>query len=183
MRSPHTPQPTVNLGDDPDPAAELGPRLAAASQTAQGLLTNYLFYGQRRTADTAHARSRSEAQQRVADRGDDVHHTAGAQRSTHAERTQGHAERGRVEPAARTATPGGPAHSPGAPDAPKLRLVEVRQLDTAPGGGTQVPIGPCADALADDPLTHDALGRDPLAPPHHPQPKEERQRAVVSRLP
>lgn len=59
MRSPHTPQPNVNLAEDADPASELGPRLAAASQTVQGLLTNYLFYGQRRahttTGPDAHA--------------------------------------------------------------------------------------------------------------------------------
>ena len=55
MRAPHTSQPAVNLGDDPDLAAEIGQRMAAGSQTAQGLLTNYLFYGQRRQSD---ARSR-----------------------------------------------------------------------------------------------------------------------------
>jgi hypothetical protein len=50
MRSPH-PQPGNYLGDDPDLTAELGQRLAATAQTGQGLITNYLFYGQRRAAE------------------------------------------------------------------------------------------------------------------------------------
>ena len=50
MRSPQ-PQPGNYLGDDPDLTAELGQRLAATAQTGQGLITNYLFYGQRRAAE------------------------------------------------------------------------------------------------------------------------------------
>ena len=50
MRSP-APPPGNYLGDDPDLTADLGQRLASTAQTAQGLITNYLFYGQRRAAD------------------------------------------------------------------------------------------------------------------------------------
>lgn len=50
MRSPQ-PQPGNYLGDDPDLTVELGQRLAATAQTGQGLITNYLFYGQRRAAE------------------------------------------------------------------------------------------------------------------------------------
>ena len=45
------PQPGNYLGDDPDLTADLGQRLAATAQTGQGLITNYLFYGQRRAAE------------------------------------------------------------------------------------------------------------------------------------
>jgi hypothetical protein len=51
MRSQAPPAPSIHLGDDPDPTQELGQRMAGAAQTAQGLLTNYLFYGQRRRAE------------------------------------------------------------------------------------------------------------------------------------
>lgn len=75
MRTPHSPQPTVNLGDDPDPGAELGQRLAAAAQTTQGLLTNYLFYGQRRQSDSAQDPRRAEAGDRSHDRSEDERRT------------------------------------------------------------------------------------------------------------
>jgi hypothetical protein len=54
MRSPQ-PQPGNYFGDDPDLTAELGQRLAATAQTGQGLITNYLFYGQRRAAEQQQA--------------------------------------------------------------------------------------------------------------------------------
>lgn len=75
MRTPHNPQPAVNLGDDPDPGAELGQRMAAAAQTTQGLLTNYLFYGQRRQSDTAQLARRAEVGDRSHDRSEEERRT------------------------------------------------------------------------------------------------------------
>ena len=51
MRNGPPPQPGNYLGDDPDLTAEVGQRLASTAQTTQGIITNYLFYGQRRSAD------------------------------------------------------------------------------------------------------------------------------------
>lgn len=51
MRNGPLPQPSNYLGDDPDLTAELAQRLASTAQTTQGIITNYLFYGQRRAAD------------------------------------------------------------------------------------------------------------------------------------
>jgi hypothetical protein len=56
-------QALIDTNDDPDPASEVGQRMAAATQTAQGVMTTWAIYGQR--GDT-----RDQAQRR-GDRVDD----------------------------------------------------------------------------------------------------------------
>jgi hypothetical protein len=69
MRSQGLPAPNIHLGDDPDPTQELGQRMAGAAQTAQGLLTNYLFYGQRRRAEARDHNERANSAENSVGRG------------------------------------------------------------------------------------------------------------------
>lgn len=141
MRSPVPPSASINLGDDADPASELGQRLAATAQTAQGLLTNYLFYGQRRQAEAQHG----ERTQRRGDGESDGRHEA--TRGTE----ETHASRGDAVRQARLPQPPGSspaAASPLAPETPRLHLRLVHTDD---------------HHASDDLLAHDALAARPRA--------------------
>lgn len=162
MRSPHNPQPNLSLGDDPDPASELGPRLAATSQTVQGLLTNYLFYGQRRSNDPAPAgvqrlgaERRHEAQDEH-DRSSMTSRTHGAAGSQPADRPEvlSPAHEASLQPAGSLAE---------GTEASRLQLVlrPDRGANSAEQSlyRTQTT---AEDPLARDALTNDPVGRDPL---------------------
>lgn len=53
MRAPPPGPGLLRTGDDEDPVAEASQRLCAAMQAAQGVLTSWAVYGQRRDADDA----------------------------------------------------------------------------------------------------------------------------------
>lgn len=161
MRSAIPPQPGVHLGDDPDPAAELGQRMAATAQTAQGLLTNYLFYGQRR---------QHEAQQ--AERHERRHDGAGDVRLEAERNSRQVGAGGRVAPSAHQHRPArttpaadGPTGAT-TPDRPRLHLRLVRPNDSdAPGFDPLAQDGLAADVTAKDPLTRDGLTDGPTQSP------------------
>lgn len=142
MRSP-LPQPGNYLGDDPDLAADLGQRLAATAQTGQGLITNYLFYGQRRVAEQQQADRQDRDAGRGRESGDESARSNGHRSVAQAAR----AARDALERAPRTARPA-------------TATVTDQQAETA--RMTFRLVDPLAgDALADDPSQ-----RDPLTDPH-----------------
>ena len=172
MRSPHNPEPTLNLGDDPDLGAELGSRLAASSQTAQGLLTNYLFYGQRRSgtgqgaAATDLSRGLAHEQSTEGARSAEVGHSA--QTADHS-RTE---TRGALD----AAFSGEGSLPTGVPDRvgrPKLRLIlrsERRSREDHKQSSDPLAI----DSLGEDPLDNDALSKAPIVGTSTAQPGSTR---------
>ena len=182
MHSPHNPQPTIGLGDDRDPASELGSRLASASQTVQGLLTNYLFYGQRRSDDRA-----VPAVQRLAGERGHERHSEDARSSftDHTRQATGPGPEGPQElpPPTAAATSGRAVSAPSESAGRRLQLV----LSNEPSGdhpnatATDASMSP-HDPLAANALTDDFLAQDPLAlGPEEPHPTD-RDRAK-GRLP
>ena len=159
MRSASPPQPGVHLGDDPDPATELGQRMAATAQTAQGLLTNYLFYGQRRQ----HVAQHSEDHDRLHDE----------HRDGHEETDRGH-EQTRVSRRTEPVTPEAPTRRrPGAARAaaptssgpPRLHLRLIRPDQDDPLGADPMARDGLAEGITPDvALTRDGLTAAPVAP-------------------
>lgn len=164
MRSPQ-PQPGHYLGDDPDLTAELGQRLAATAQTGQGLITNYLFYGQRRATE-----------HQLTDRAD---------RDLQRQREQtAHAERGNAVAEAAHRARREFDHTPRQPDPAEQSPVTDRQAEatrltfqlvnphpTQAKPQSEAPSQQQAtaeDHLAVDALAHDPTQRDPLTDPHAP---------------
>lgn len=164
------PQPGNYLGDDPDLTADLGQRLAATAQTGQGLITNYLFYGQRRASEQQltdrQGRDAERWQEQSADsaRAGDRHPVADA-----AHRTRDHLNRaphpqgapiestvtdGQAETARRTFRIVAP------PDA-EPRTGSAHHDPADPGDQQQ----PIEDHLRVDALADDPNHRDPLADP------------------
>lgn len=164
------PHPGNYLGDDPDLTADLGQRLAATAQTGQGLITNYLFYGQRQAAEQQltdrQGRDAERWQEQSADstRADARHQVAhAAQRTRHHLNRAPHPENAPVES---TVTDGQAETARRtfqivAPQKAGSRT-GFAQHDPADPGDQQQPIEDHlkVDALADDP-NH----RDPLAGP------------------
>ncbi len=178
MHNPHNPQSSVNLGDDPDPAAELGPRLAAMSQTVQGLLTNYLFYGQRRSTQGTDRAARAEGMDHAQD------FLAVQQGSSTSDRTASVAGIGRT--AAQTEGSGSRASKAACPGrtADTGAGTIVRHLEMRPASREA---GPAAtlqgdalsrDSLADDPLTQDRLSAPTLRAVPIPGSMEDRHRGM-----
>jgi hypothetical protein len=101
-------QALIDTNDDPDPASEVGQRMAAATQTAQGVMTTWAIYGQR--GDTGDQAQRRDG--RVDDRGTD-RDTEDIRRDRQAdERAVYRADRGQV-----------------AADAPAARVRPLSMLD------------------------------------------------------
>ena len=159
MRNPLPPGPGINLGDDPDPASDLGQRLASTAQTAQGLLTNYLFYGQRRQAEHGDA---ERGHRRGGVDADGRSETTRRTRDTHA--SDAAAAQPERLPQAREPSPR--AAPPAQPQAPRLHL---RLVHSDEHHASTDPLA--RDALAEPP-PRDPLRRDGLAEgtEQHPTP-------------
>lgn len=160
MRSAASQQPGINLGDDPDLPAELGQRLAATAQTAQGVMTNYLFYGQRRAAEDQAAH------------GDEQSAEGRPDEAAEATRAQTGATVRKQEQQARTALDATPSRAGGEGDqsvgegparSPRVAFHLVpQQADPVDEKSAQLAASECQlDGLADDPLSVDALADDP----------------------
>lgn len=155
MRNRPLPQPGTYLGDDPDLTADLGQRLASTAQTAQGLITNYLFYGQRRAADS------------TATQGGERSAEAARERSLHEDRD---AAAGALSGTARAARRD-VDRTPERDTAPDGSVVTAQQAEEArlafrvvgPARDDQDPLGD--DHLGVDGLAEDPRQRDPLASP------------------
>lgn len=161
MRSPHDSQPKVNLGDDPDPAAEIGSRLAAASQAAQGLLSNYLFYGQRRServddlqrqAMTRAAAEDAASPRSTASRADRAAPAVWSERAPSGTLGEG----ADAEPGGRPVP-----YREAASGTPKLRLMHRRQPWRSADGVAEPTDGSSSDPLAADLPQGDPLKTDP----------------------
>jgi hypothetical protein len=169
MRSPQ-PQPGNYLGDDPDLTAELGQRLAATAQTGQGLITNYLFYGQRRAAEqqlTERADRDLERQQERTTRTAQADHGDALAGAAHrARRELDHAPQPR-DPAGQSPVTDRQAEATRL----TLRLIDPSATEARTSSGMQLP-GPSLqlqateDHLAVDALADNASHRDPLADPN-----------------
>lgn len=167
MRGAPAPQPSHYLGDDPDLTAELAQRLAATAQTGQGLLTNYLFYGQRHATEQ---RGNDERERRSLDGG------AGADvgRADTVHSVSGQADHARHDLAPQPGPGERPIRSIRSErrgDVPRLRFRVVESQASTPGprdtpgeamAGDRQPL---ADHLAVDGLADDPHQRDPLADP------------------
>lgn len=160
MRSAPSHQPGVNLGDDPDLPAELGQRLAATAQTAQGVMTNYLFYGQRRAVEDQVVH------------GDGQRAQARPDQAAEADRAQTGATVWKQEQQARTALDATPSRTGGQGDqsvgedparSPRVAFHLVpQQADPIDEKSAQLAASEHQlDALGDDPLSADALADDP----------------------
>lgn len=160
MRSAPSHQPGVDLGDDPDLPAELGQRLAATAQTAQGVMTNYLFYGQRCAAEDQ------------AVHGDEQSAQARPDEAAEATRAQTGATVRKQVQQARTALEATPSRAGGEGDqsvgedparSPRVAFHLVRQqADPVDEKSAQLAASEGQlDALCDDPLSADALADDP----------------------
>lgn len=169
MRS-QQPQPGNYLGDDPDLTAELGQRLAATAQTGQGLITNYLFYGQRRAAEqqlTDRADSDLERQrERSAHTGHADDHRALAEAARGARRELDHAPQPH-DPAGQSPVTAGQAEATRL----TLRLVDSRSTEARTGPEPHSLDASHRPATTEDHLAVDALAdnpsqRDPLADPN-----------------
>ena len=167
MRSPHNPEPSLNLGDDPDIGAEIGSRLAASSQTAQGLLTNYLFYGQRRSGTGQGAAATDLARGRAHERSSEGARSAAVgQCAQTAENSQADTRGAPVLALPGEGRPSGPAGTVGKP---KLRLV----LRSEGSGETKHEADPlAAESLGDDPLAKDPLVTPPRQDSPSPAPRD-----------
>ncbi len=166
MRGAPAPQPSHYLGDDPDLTAELAQRMAATAQTGQGLLTNYLFYGQRHAA----AQRGADAHERRSLDGGDRGATVGRADTVHSVTGQADTARHDLVP---QPSPGGPPSIPSERrvEVPRLRFRVVEPANPTPGprditadslAGDRHPPN---DHLAVDGLADDPHQRDPLADP------------------
>jgi hypothetical protein len=169
MRSPQ-PQPGNYLGDDPDLTAELGQRLAATAQTGQGLITNYLFYGQRRAAEQQLTEREDRDTERQRER---TAHTAQAD-DGNALAEAAHMARRELDHAPQLQDRAGqsPVTDRHAEEARlTLRLVDPHNAEARTGSEPQSP-GPrpqlqtAEDHLAVDALADNPSQRDPLADPN-----------------
>lgn len=168
MRSPQ-PQPGNYLGDDPDLTAELGQRLAATAQTGQGLITNYLFYGQRRAAEQQLTEREDRDLERQRER---TAHTAQSDRHSLAEAARG--ARRELDHAPQPQDPAGQSPvTDRQAEATRLtlRLVDPHSTEARTGPEPHSLDASHRPATTEDHLAVDALAdnpsqRDPLADPN-----------------
>ena len=170
MRTGPLPQPGNYLGDDPDLTAELGQRLASTAQTTQGLMTNYLFYGQRRATDS----TQSQVSGRAAEVGlAESLHEARSDTAGSLSATVAGARREVDQPPADQGTPSGTVVTAQQAEAARLTFRVVGPPENTGTDKAAQVVGPAGDEhrlkaddqLAVDGLTDDPSQRDPLANP------------------